>query len=326
MKKITVRALAFVCVIGLLMTGCAKKPPVKGAVAKVKDEYIMQADVDKILDSYRQIYGAENFDEKTEQGKNTLLKMKPMIIDSLIYQRMSKYLAEELKITVSDDEVKKQAETYKGQIGAENFEKMLKEQGKTQEDFLKDLKENLISSELNKKLSEMNKATEEEVNEAIKKDAKKYVQYNADHILISTRDKDQKELTGDALKEKEEKANKIYEELTSGKKDFAEVAKAESEDKGSAEKGGALGDFIGVYMVPEFNKALEGMKVGEISKPIKTEYGYHIIKLNAKETDFSKFTKENQDMLKDQYQKELTTEKTKKYLAEREKDFGVERY
>lgn len=64
--------------------------------------------------------------------------------------------------------------------------------------------------------------------------------------------------------------------------DFAEEAKKHSEDVGSAEQGGALDPFAAGEMVPEFSDAAFKTKIGEISDPIRTDFGWHIIKVEAK--------------------------------------------
>lgn len=63
---------------------------------------------------------------------------------------------------------------------------------------------------------------------------------------------------------------------------FADVAKQHSEDVGSADQGGALEPFAAGEMVPEFSDAAFKTKVGEISEPIRTDFGWHIIKVEAK--------------------------------------------
>ncbi len=94
----------------------------------------------------------------------------------------------------------------------------------------------------------------------------------ASHILISN-DK------GDDVAKKE--AEKIYKQLMKGA-DFAKLAKEKSADKGSAVRGGDLGWFGKGQMVKPFEKAAFSGKIGKILKPVRTRYGYHIIKVTAK--------------------------------------------
>ena len=74
-------------------------------------------------------------------------------------------------------------------------------------------------------------------------------------------------------------ANLIKKELSKGA-DFAQIAKEKSTDKGSAEKGGELGEFSNGMMVKEFEDVVKSIKVGEISDPVESQFGFHIIKLN----------------------------------------------
>lgn len=87
-------------------------------------------------------------------------------------------------------------------------------------------------------------------------------EYDASHILVAS----------------EEDANKLLEDIKGGA-DFAEVAKANSSD-GSAQQGGELGWFGKGQMVPEFETAVVDLGKGEVAGPIKTQFGYHLIKLN----------------------------------------------
>ena len=64
--------------------------------------------------------------------------------------------------------------------------------------------------------------------------------------------------------------------------DFAGLAKKNSDDPGSKNKGGNLGFFTREKMAPEFSEAAFSLKLGEISDPVKTSYGYHIIKVGAR--------------------------------------------
>ena len=95
--------------------------------------------------------------------------------------------------------------------------------------------------------------------------------YTASHILV----------------EDENKANKILEEIENGL-DFAEAAKKYSLDP-SKDNGGSLGTFPKGVMVPEFQEGLDKLSIGEVSKPVKSQFGYHLIKLNDKKVNEQNF-------------------------------------
>lgn len=111
------------------------------------------------------------------------------------------------------------------------------------------------------------------------KDAKPQTEYNAAHILVET----------------EEEANAIKAELAAGG-DFAEIAKAKSTDTGSGANGGDLGWFGLGMMVKPFEDAVVAAKVGELTGPVKSEFGYHLIMV--KETRIAE--KPTLDQLRDE--------------------------
>jgi len=98
--------------------------------------------------------------------------------------------------------------------------------------------------------------------------AKAKVARHAAHILIEEKPDGSHQAT---LKE-------IQQRLAKGE-DFAALAKQYSVDTGSASQGGDLGETTGDSFVPEFETALAKLKVGQVSEPVKTKFGYHIIKL-----------------------------------------------
>ena len=130
------------------------------------------------------------------------------------------------------------------------------------------LRENLLINFAGNKVLEGIKVTDDEVKEYYDNNADRFRQgesVNASHILVDT----------------EERAIELIKELEAGA-DFAELAKANSSCP-SKEQGGCLGDFTQGQMVPEFDKAVFSMEVGEVTKtPVKTQFGYHLIKLNSK--------------------------------------------
>src|SRR5438309_8488785 len=84
------------------------------------------------------------------------------------------------------------------------------------------------------------------------------------------------------LVETEDQAKKIEDELKKGA-DFAKLAKKESKDPGASD-GGDLGFFTKEQMVPEFSTVAFALDPGKISDPVKTQFGWHIIKVEEKRT------------------------------------------
>lgn len=117
-------------------------------------------------------------------------------------------------------------------------------------------------------------------------------------------------------------AEAILQDLQAGK-DFAELAKAKSQDIGSAEKGGDLGSLRRGQTVPEFEAEAFRLKEGELSPVIKTEYGYHILRGGAHATVTQPF-----DEVKDRIRQTLLQEKQretfKAFMADLEKKAATE--
>jgi len=118
----------------------------------------------------------------------------------------------------------------------------------------------------------------------------------ASHILIS--------VPADASDEQKAaakaKADTIYQELNTASSRFAELARANSDDPGSAEQGGDLGFFQRGFMVKEFEDAAFSLRKGEIGAPVKTQYGYHIIRVDdIKPVKTTPFEQVREQILKD---------------------------
>ena len=112
------------------------------------------------------------------------------------------------------------------------------------------------------------KVSDQDIKQYYEKNKDKFApvtQIRASHILVKT----------------EDEAKKIEDRLKQGE-DFAQLAKKYSIDTATAKNGGDLGYFSKGQMVPEFESAAMKLKPGEISEPVKTKYGYHIIKMTNK--------------------------------------------
>jgi peptidyl-prolyl cis-trans isomerase C len=154
----------------------------------------------------------------------------------------------------------------------------------------------LISLILKKEVEDKAKVDDAEVKEFFDKNADKFTigtKIRASHILVET----------------EDQAKKLRERIKKGES-FEKLAETFSKDKGSASKGGDIGYFGSGQMVPEFERAVMGLKTNEISEPVKTRFGYHIIKL----VDVAKGETASFEQSKEPIRKQLLAEKQKSLI------------
>jgi peptidyl-prolyl cis-trans isomerase D len=150
------------------------------------------------------------------------------------------------------------------------------------------------------------KVTEREIDRSYNDTYEMYStpeQVRASHILFKTEGKKDEEVKA--------KAEQVLKEARAGK-DFVELAKKYSEDESNAKQGGDLDYFGRGRMVPEFDDAVFKMEPGTISDPVKTQLGYHIIKLVEKRAASTKPIEEVKPQITDQ----LTWEKAQARAAE----------
>jgi len=130
------------------------------------------------------------------------------------------------------------------------------------------IKEDMLANFAIAKAVENVKVTDDEAKKFFEDNKSELVSgeaVNASHILVDS----------------EEKANEILAKINAGEISFEDAARANSSCP-SSEQGGNLGEFTRGQMVPEFDEACFSMEVGEIRGPVKTQFGFHLIKLNAK--------------------------------------------
>ncbi|WP_263703532.1 peptidylprolyl isomerase PrsA [Bacillus thuringiensis] len=192
----------------------------------------------------------------------------------MLYEMMAQDVITK-KYKVSEDDVDKEVQKAKSQYG-DQFKNILKNNGlKDEADFKNQIKFKLAMNEAIKK-----SVTEKDVKDHYKPEIK------ASHILVSD----------------ENEAKEIKKKLDAGAS-FEELAKQESQDLLSKEKGGDLGYFHSGAMTPEFETAAYKLKIGQISDPVRSPNGYHIIKLTGKK-DLQPY-----DEVKDSIRKNLEAER-----------------
>jgi parvulin-like peptidyl-prolyl isomerase len=145
--------------------------------------------------------------------------------------------------------------------------------------------ENLLAGTLYKDLTSNLKVEDSDVRKYYDDHKNEYERVKARHILVRFKGSAvppgaKKELTED---EALEKAKALRARLVGGE-DFATVAKAESDDAGSGANGGDLDFFGHGQMVPPFDKAAFAAPIGQITEPVKSQFGYHLILVEKHET------------------------------------------
>jgi len=146
------------------------------------------------------------------------------------------------------------------------------------------MKDNLVATETVHKIEGNINIGDDDVKKYYDEHKNEYEEVRARHILIAPKGspaaqhgEGKKELTDDEAKAKAEDLRK---KLVAGA-NFEDLAKTESDDTGSGSRGGDLGAFAHGQMVPEFEKAAFDAKVGEVTPVVKTQFGYHIIKVES---------------------------------------------
>ena len=250
--------------------GGGNVPP--GAVAVVDGEPITKAQVDQLLGQARQSYKSQKR-KFPRAGTAEYKQLVTQAVQFLVQRVEFAQKAAERGVKVSNQDVEKRLKQIKKQYfgGSEKkYRTALKQQGLTDKQVREDVKAQLISEKLFKGLTKDVKVSDKEVRTYYDEHPDLYSQpesRDVRHILVKKRPL----------------ANTIYEQLCGkaspclrAKADFAALAKKYSTDPGTKNQGGKLTVVKG-QTVPEFDKKAFELKRDEISRPVKTQYGFHVI-------------------------------------------------
>jgi foldase protein PrsA len=241
------------------------------------------------------------YDEmKKTVGTNTL----NTLIDNTVVEKE----LEKENITIEKEAIDREKENIlKTFPDKEAFKKALKENGLTEESFEKDIVKYL---KIDKVLKSRVKISEEEIKKSYEEEKSYSViveQINANHILVETK----------------EVADEVLAKLKSGQK-FSDLAKEYSKDETNANEGGSLGSFGKGTMEKAFEDAAFAMtKEGEISAPIKTSFGFHIIELVSKTPGKTLTFEEAKTTIENDLMTKQVEEEYGKWITEIKKDYKI---
>lgn len=226
-------------------------------------------------------------------------QLKPSIVNMMIQDKLISNDMEENNIKVDDKEINEKFLQYIQQFGGEEkFDKMLDDYNMSSDKFKETIKKDQIYQKHRAWFEENNPVSDDDLKKYFDENKDNLIQVKASHILVKD----------------EQTANEVKEKLNNGE-DFAELAKEYSKDTANAAKGGDLGYFNKSQMVKEFSDKAFSMQEGEVSDPVKTSYGYHIIKVEDK--------KDSVDDLKEEISKVLNDKKYSEYLTKLFNDANV---
>ncbi len=296
MKKIL---LSLLITAVMLFSGCTFKNSAEKVLITVNGEGITQGEYDEAFAKQPKMPILPGQTASADDQKLYNLIAKEKTINDLIVKKLLMQEIIKRNIVVSEEEI----QAYKDKVyeqagGAENFKQVLASNNLTDEDFLRLAQEDIQLTKLIDSLG-MEKVSDKDVQKFYDENkATKFTypdQVRASHILImASKDsikaklkQENPKLEGvelDAevqaqLAKAKEKAENILKQAKANGANFEELAKQYSDDPGSAQKGGDLGFFSKDQMVKSFADAAFSQKPGTISDLVKSEYGYHIIKV-----------------------------------------------
>ena len=293
------KLLTTLAVSAVLFAGCGLKSG--EAIIKVNNQNITQGQFDAEFDKQagNGIAKALGIDVKDDKNSFLYMLIKDRVVNELIVKALLNQEMQKRGIEVTNKDVDDAVKEIIDKVGSkEQLDALLKQNGISNSQFKKDLKEEVKMKKLAKELGSSN-VSDAEAKKLYNDNISKFKhpdKVRASHILISVNpqeieevvksDPNNKNIDETAVKAKvaaevqakEAKANQILAEAKKNPTQFAKLAKENSEDTATANKGGDLGFFAAKEMVPEFSKAAFSMKPNTISdKPVKTQFGYHII-------------------------------------------------
>jgi peptidyl-prolyl cis-trans isomerase C len=297
----------------------------EAVVAKGKGIEVKRSQLDDAMVSIKSTFTARGQDIPPDE----VTRIEQQVLDRLIQIQILLQKATDSDKAAGKETCTKRLDAIKARAGSEEaLNRQLKSVGTSPEELQAKMLEESTAQVVIEREMKIN-VSDNEVQKFYDDNPSKFEQpemVRASHILLATRDPEtNKELTEDQKAAKHKKAEDVLKRAKAGD-DFAKLAKENSDDPGSKEKGGEY-QFARGQMVPEFEAAAFSLKTNQVSDIVTTQFGYHIIKLNekmpAKKVELAKVAPEIKDYLKQQ-QLQKRQQDLQEYMQKLKKDFNVE--
>jgi foldase protein PrsA len=273
-RLVTAAALFALLAVLLTVAACGGNEVPAGAIAAVGDGVVSQEQFDQIMEQAKAQYasqkGAPAF---PKEGTAQYDQLVASIVSYLVQNELIAQKAEELDVTISDKDLQARLDQVEQSVGGKKkLDQMLKKNNMTMEQLTAQVEASMLSDAVKAKVYEGVKISDET--------AKKYFEDPANKAQF---DKPESRDLRHVLVKTEAEAEKVRALLEADPSDanWAKVAKKYSQDPGSKDNGGAYPAVPKGQMVPEFDKAAWALDVNEISVPVKTQFGWHVIEVTA---------------------------------------------
>jgi foldase protein PrsA len=280
------------------------------AVAVVGDVDVPKSEFDALIGQAKRSYKAQKR-EFPKAGTPEYATLKNQAVAFLVQRAQFEQQAEELGVEISDKQVDDRLKQIKKQYfggDEKRYDAQLKEQGLNEQQVRRDIRAQLLQEALFKKVTVGVKVSDAEVKSYYEKNKDQYGQpesRDVRHILVKTKTK----------------AQDLHAQLRAGG-NFAQLARRHSTDPGSKTQGGKLTVAKG-QTVPPFDKAAFELKKNELSQPIKTQYGWHLIEpLSAVKPAKTTPLKEVRESIRQQLSQTKKNERMTKWVEDTKKDFA----
>jgi parvulin-like peptidyl-prolyl isomerase len=263
--KIFRLALLLCALAAVGLAGCGGDEEVPAdAVAVVDGQQIARSDYEALLSQAKKSYKNQKR-EFPAAGSQEFQTLRNQAVQFLVQREQFEQEASDMDVDVTDKQIDARLEQIQKQYfggDKKKYEKQLKEQGLSEKQVRNDIRAQIISEKIFEQVTKDVKVTDADIAAYYAKNKPQYSQpesRDVRHILVKTK----------------KQADELYAQLQGGA-DFAALAKKYSEDTGSKANGGKLTISQGQTVAP-FDKVAFELEKNEISKPVKTEFGYHII-------------------------------------------------
>jgi peptidyl-prolyl cis-trans isomerase C len=309
MRRLVLFGFASLALLAAACGGTTSATLGSGDVAVVGGQQISKEQFRQLMDRAQKSYDAQ---KRTfpKPGSTEYEQLKGQAITFLVQQAEVEEQAKKLGVDISDDKVNQEIARYKKQFygGSDaRYEKAVKQQGLTDQQARDAIRQQLISQALFKKVTGDVKVSDADIKQYYNTHKTQYVQpetREVRHILVT----------------KKALADNLYQQLKSGG-NFAKLAKQYSKDPGSAANGGKLTVSKG-QTVPQFDKTAFSLKTGQISTPVHTQYGYHIIQaLSGVKAASTTSLDKVQASIRQQLEQQKKNDKITKWLEDTKKSY-----